>query len=749
MRIRQDKRGISNVIVFVLGLVIIVVIVSNVFLWNYEMNQLDWERMQEDISIVDVTRLGGPWSYNPSGYVLGGLTSSVSGSISDLTSDDGVYMTFRSYYSGADTTDFVDQTCDSYPPSAKGTHSDFSAQQAGPDSIYDTLTEQNTASNTTLIDAESFEGSWPPTGWTESGRWNRENNQAYDGTYSADFDNFGGPPPPPASGDLTTPDLDCADADAIYVDFWYRDDDCDSDDFLLRYYNGSDWNLISDLGSTFQEDQWLHYQQKITDSQYLKSTFKVRWSAVSVESGESAYVDYVTIKKEGVGVHEWGITSSAFTSTSLHATYRYMGGTSPDVDNMKVTKLHIRYSGTGTVAIALYTGGSLTDPTGATKRTEAYNVAVSTGWNEIDVPDYDWESNTVAWIGWCHGGGRVYYSGSSGDAGDFQSARGRWNQGTPSDADETSAMPISPGSGSFSDYWYAVYVEYETYYELDLEVQWTSVDYDETNEKLCIYAGDMGSEDLRVDYWTGSTWSNLLTKLTANNWNNVSVSLTSTTFTIRFKGSNEIGDTAPDIWDIDATLLHVWSDEYIAEVEFVGSSNMEVWSQLNWTINSAWTISSVDVTLQLYNYTLNGYPTSGNGYMSYTSSAIANTDETKKQTITVNPTRFRNATGHWKMRVRGVKATDTQFNFKADWIELQVQGGGGTRFTFENEGSITSHLVSLWITNSTQHKHYDINLIINSGQTLTYTRDDVSLPSGEYIVKVVTERGNMATYPGS
>jgi len=44
----QDKRGISNVVVFVLGLVIIVVIVSNVFLWNYEMNQLDWQKMQEN-----------------------------------------------------------------------------------------------------------------------------------------------------------------------------------------------------------------------------------------------------------------------------------------------------------------------------------------------------------------------------------------------------------------------------------------------------------------------------------------------------------------------------------------------------------------------------------------------------------------------------------------------------------------------------------------------------------------------------
>lgn len=69
--------------------------------------------------------------------------------------------------------------------------------------------------------------------------------------------------------------------------------------------------------------------------------------------------------------------------------------------------------------------------------------------------------------------------------------------------------------------------------------------------------------------------------------------------------------------------------EYTSEVEFTGSSNTQSWTQVVWAINSAWTTSSVSVTLQLYNFTLGGYPTSGNGYISYTSSATANTDETK------------------------------------------------------------------------------------------------------------------------
>ena len=223
------------------------------------MNQLDWEKMKEDIKITDVARVS-PWfvtkseyrinvgrrtsgtytdtqvidssyetftestsgtlSYCPSGYVLGGSTSWVSRSVSDLTSDNGVYMTFRSYSSGTDTSDFADNNTSDVDSSAdKGTHSNFSAQQAGPDSTYDRLTEGNTgsASNTTLINAESFEGTWPPTGWTETNDWNKESDQVYDGIYSADFDGSLFYP----SGNLDTPDIDCSGASAIYVDFWY------------------------------------------------------------------------------------------------------------------------------------------------------------------------------------------------------------------------------------------------------------------------------------------------------------------------------------------------------------------------------------------------------------------------------------------------------------------------------------------------------------------------------------------------
>ncbi|MDH7477540.1 MAG: hypothetical protein QHH17_04060 [Candidatus Bathyarchaeota archaeon] len=136
-KFRQARKGVSNVIVVMLSLILIVLIVSNVVLWSYQMNQFDLERMQENIRIANVTRVtrsswftaqkeysiiagsrlsgtytqtnfldGSPEtfreefssiSYNPLEYVLWNSTTFVSGLPADLETNDGVCMQFRSY----------------------------------------------------------------------------------------------------------------------------------------------------------------------------------------------------------------------------------------------------------------------------------------------------------------------------------------------------------------------------------------------------------------------------------------------------------------------------------------------------------------------------------------------------------------------------------------------------------------------------------------------------------------------------
>ncbi len=563
----QNRRGVSNIIVVVLGLVIVVIVTSNVILWSYEMNQFDWERMQERITIADVSRVGDTWFFNATAFDLVESTSWISGDFSDMTTNDGIYMSFRSYYS-ADSIDIVDNNTSDMDSSAdKGTHSSFIAQQTGPDTLADIIVESNTAGGEQWLS---------PTGYEDPGdEWSYE-TYAYDGdTRTRAVDNVPGGYTWSQYLVLTRSSVPCS---------------------KVQYYIGRENTNIDQVEISIYNGTW-----------------------VNVYTGAGVWNAWVNV---------------TFTETST-------------------TKMRFRFHNNHPIQ---------------------------------PLTAYVYESDFL--------------------------------------------QDVPPAN-----------------YELDLEVQWTSVDYGETEEELCVYAGDTGAEDLRVDYWTGSVWSNLLMDLTANGWNNVSLSLTSAAFTIRFKGCNETGDTSQDSWEIDVTLLHVWSDEYTSAIEFTGSSNMESWSQLNWTVDGSWTIGSVSVMLQLYNYTLGGYPTSGNGYMTYTSASTPDTDEMKSQIIDVNPTDFRNSTGYWTLRAEGVKASDNQFAFKADWIELSPVKTVGTTFTFKNNGSLTCHLVSLWINNSTVHESYDVTIFINAGETLPYYRNDIIIPYGQHIMKAVTERGNIAVFP--
>lgn len=106
-------------------------------------------------------------------------------------------------------------------------------------------------------------------------------------------------------------------------------------------------------------------------------------------------------------------------------------------------------------------------------------------------------------------------------------------------------------------------------YELDLEIQWTTADFDEANEYLCIYIGTVNAEALKVDVRNGGSWTNIIASLSASQWNNVSIGtyLTGATITFRFLGGTETGDTSQSSWQIDCAIIHVWSTGVNYELE--------------------------------------------------------------------------------------------------------------------------------------------------------------------------------------
>lgn len=304
--------------------------------------------------------------------------------------------------------------------------------------------------------------------------------------------------------------------------------------------------------------------------------------------------------------------------------------------------------------------------------------------------------------------------------------------------------------------------------------------------------------------------------------------------------------------------------EYIVNIEVIGTSDTFDWQNLTWTIDSSFTVGEVNVTLQLYNYNDNAYPTSGNGYISYNSSSMPNVDESKNQTINLNPENFRSPTGEWKIRIMGAKETNEPFDLKLDWVEykvllqtayrLEIEGDfaldlstyprrcietveikifyrasdtledwflkaynwtsgqysdngfnstsghtpttefnsytinltdawqsyvhtngtikvrfcdvtpdanqtvididffgvraviNGVRLVFKNNGPSTINIVSLWVINTTHHQRRDVNFFIDYGQNATYIVTGLNIPRENFVVKVVTSKGNIAIY---
>ena len=213
------------------------------------MTQLDWEKMKEEVRIHNVEAVTiNSWVSVQNEYTINpGML--INGTYLDTQTDDANFESFSESTVGA--------------------------------------------SNLSLIEVESFEGNWPPDNWSETGNWNKENNYAYSGEYSADFDGTTGG----TSGYLNSPTMDCSDAQSIYVEFWWHDRGLDDGDIFLEYYDGNIWVNYQDLNTLDSDNGWHHYAEMIVDNRYLISNFQIRWWVNNMWDGENVCVDIVVIKK--------------------------------------------------------------------------------------------------------------------------------------------------------------------------------------------------------------------------------------------------------------------------------------------------------------------------------------------------------------------------------------------------------------------------------------------------------------------
>jgi len=113
--------------------------------------------------------------------------------------------------------------------------------------------------------------------------------------------------------------------------------------------------------------------------------------------------------------------------------------------------------------------------------------------------------------------------------------------------------------------------------------------------------------------------------------------------------------------------------------------------------------------------------------------------------LTSNPQSYIADNGSIQIRLRDGELEPIQTQIDMDFFAVRVSING-TCICLKNRGGRTIHIVSIWINNATYHSHYDADFFLNSGETEVYVRIDIPLPKGNFILKVVTKKGNIAIY---
>ena len=623
-RLRLNRRGVSNVIVVMLSLVLIVIIVGNVVLWSYQMNQLDWERMQETLNVANVTcithsswftaqkeysiiagsRLSGTYTdtrfsdgsfeafreettqiFNPSNYILGGFTSYVSGSLANLNSNDDSYMNFRSYpnyeiryqeslgVSSTTSTAYQDKVSISFTSQITA---DFvivaTAEVQGSSTSYQAKS-QLTVNSTTyqeLLYRVKDSTDWYPFCGLKRSTFNEGTNYVIKIQFCTNN----------AAGTAYIRNA------RLFV-------------FSLQSEYAESEGLSTTDSTEWQDKATLTFTPSSNEDYLIIATANYRGSSTSRDTKIQLIQDDTTVHTDTLGRPGSGTTANYYTfavmrKVTLDATphnfkIQYCSSGSPGITGINYA--HI-------VAIKL----SLFDNNYYAEDEDESTPAVSNTWYDKVVNNYMADNGDYLLIG-----SISYKSGST-----------SYSVGLDFQTESTSRQSPLVEHRSSTTYESAFFM---------------------TKQSLTA-----GSKTDKIT-WMGESTN------------------------ARVKNARLISCKLP-------TLAQT------VEVEFTGNSNTQNWTELEWTTDSSFTTTNVATTFQLYNYQTDQYPTSGDGYMNDT---ISTADVTKNQTITENPTNFRDANGNWKIKIKGVKAADTQFELKVDWVEFKTTTSDIYRLCISND----------------------------------------------------------------
>ncbi|UCE29794.1 MAG: hypothetical protein JSV85_03525 [Candidatus Bathyarchaeota archaeon] len=480
------------------------------------------------------------------------------------------------------TEDYVDLLSNVDNSTDKGTHGNFTAQQYGPDSIFDTLTEQ------AFLSTDSG-SKYAVTGSTS------EISGAPDQTYAV----VG------KGGECEVMDyIDGTDAiKQVYFNITYYTEVSGTIAWAYQL-DGGGWNTLENLPEGGNATNPLTRTYNATNLrvswtwEVLNNTH-IQFQNNDASGPESAYVDamYVTVVAEFYEMDlevQWTNADYDETYEKL-AVYVGEGNNTHSLDAnggyMKVGDGTPSWGSlTGTISYWIKWDIVANDPWGQTNhmemRVSGANLVLD--WGATGSLTSSASLVTGKWyfiaVVWNENTDDLYlYIGDQDNAPTLDASDTTWGNVVSSlGVDENRFMASSGstnGHGEELRYWNTsrslsqIQGDYNTelngsetnlrsYFKLNNNFEDTGPDNnDGSGSGSYSFSSDVPfdpvpAENIRVDVWNGTAWQNLWVDLSSG-WNNKSVTayLTTSNFTIRFKG-NETSDTFQDSWSIDAAFLH-------------------------------------------------------------------------------------------------------------------------------------------------------------------------------------------------
>lgn len=147
--------------------------------------------------------------------------------------------------------------------------------------------------------------------------------------------------------------------------------------------------------------------------------------------------------------------------------------------------------------------------------------------------------------------------------------------------------------------------------------------------------------------------------------------------------------------------------------------------------------------LKAHNWTANSYSNKGFNVTSFTPTTTTGWDYYRVKIGDGWQDYVRSSDGKIFVQFHDTIADGTQTTVRIDFLGVRVKV---TNFSFKNSGAVTSHIVAMWVINSTVHTRHAVSFYVNSGTNASFTSITIRLPDGQFMLKAVTERGNIFVY---